>query len=206
VGHAIALWHKAGLSYLKCLSLMKNLRNNPKIYVGTYGMYNSGSLFGKWFDLSDYNDAEEFYKDCFEYHRNEFLPELMFQDWESIPVFLISECSLHEDIFRYFKAISEMDDQRAEAFELYCSNIISWPANGNDLDETLEGFNEAYQGYYGGAMKDAKTEFAYQYIEDIGLLAGVPQMLERYFDYEAFGRDMFLGDYTEYEGHIFLDM
>jgi antirestriction protein len=34
----------------------------------------------------------------------------------------------------------------------------------------------------------------------------VPELLERYFDYEAFGRDMFLGDYTEYEGHIFLDM
>ncbi|GLU51550.1 antirestriction protein [Dyadobacter frigoris] len=184
---------------------MKNLSNTPKIYVGTYGMYNSGSLFGKWFDLSDYANAEEFYKDCYEYHRNEFLPELMFQDWECIPGFLISECSLHEDTFVYFESVAEMDDQRVEAFELYCSNIISWPANGNDLDETLEGFNEVYQGYYGGAMKDPKTEFAYQYIEDIGLLEGVPQMLERYFDYEAFGRDMFLGDYTEYEGHIFLD-
>ncbi|MBE9465484.1 antirestriction protein ArdA [Dyadobacter subterraneus] len=185
---------------------MKNLRNIPKIYVGTYWMYNSGSLFGKWFVLSDYADAEELYKDCYEYHRNEFLPELMFQDWECIPGFLISKCSLHEDTFRYFETVSEMDDQRAEAFELYCSNIISWPANGNDLDETLEGFNEAYQGYYGGAMKDPKTEFAYQYIEDIGLLERVPQMLERYFDYEAFGRDMFLGDYSEYDGHIFLDM
>ncbi|MCF0059089.1 antirestriction protein ArdA [Dyadobacter sp. CY356] len=190
---------------------MKNQANNPKIYVGTYGMYNSGSLFGQWFDLSDYADAEQFYKDCYDYHRNEFLsdgcrPELMFQDWECIPGFLISECSLHEDTFRYFQAVSEMDVNSAEAFELYCSNIISWPANGNDLEETLEGFNEAYQGYYGGVMKDPKTEFAYQYIEDIGLLEGVPQMLERYFDYEAFGRDMFLGDYTEYEGHIFLDI
>ena len=185
---------------------MKNQRNNPKIYVGTYGMYNSGSLLGKWFDLSDYNDAEEFYKDCYEYHRNEFLPELMFQDWEYIPAFLISESSLHEDSFRYFEAVSEMDEDIAEAFELYCSNIISWPANGNDLDEMLEGFNEAYQGYYGGVMKDPKTEFAYQYIEDIGLLAGVPELLERYFDYEAFGRDMFLGDYSEFEGHIFLDI
>jgi len=185
---------------------MKNLRNTPKVYVGTYGKYNSGSLFGKWFDLSDYANAQEFYKDCYKYHRNEFLPELMFQDWEHIPSFLISECGLHEDTFRYFEAISEMDDQRAEAFELYCSNIISWPSKGNELDETLKGFNEAYQGYYGGAVKDPKTEFAYQYMEDIGLLSGVPQMLERYFDYEAFGRDMFLGDYSEYEGHIFLDM
>lgn len=88
-------------------------------------MYSSGSLFGNWFDLTDYNDAEEFFKDCFEYHRNEFLPELMFQDWEGIPDFLISECSLHEEAFRYFEAVSEMDNDRVEAFELYCSDIVS---------------------------------------------------------------------------------
>jgi antirestriction protein len=76
---------------------MKNLENTPKIYVGTYGQYNDGSLFGKWFDLLDYSDSKAFYKDCYEYHRNEFLPELMFQDWEYIPDFLIPECSLHED-------------------------------------------------------------------------------------------------------------
>ena len=190
---------------------MKNQRNNPKIYVGTYGMYNSGSLFGKWFDLTDYADAEEFYKDCYEYHRNEVLssgdrPELMFQDWENTPDFLISECSLHEDIFRYFETVSEMDNERAEAFQLYCSDIVSWPVNGNDLEETLEGFNEAYQGYYGGAMKDPKTEFTYQYVEDTGMLAGASELLERYFDYEAFGRDLFLEGYSQYDGHVFLDI
>ena len=115
----------------------------------------------------------------------------MFQDWENIPAFLICESSLHEDIFKYFEAVSEMDDDTAEAFELYCSNIASWPANGNDLEETLKGFNGAYQGYYAGVLKDPKTEFAYQYVEDTGMLAGVPELLERYFDYEAFGRDLF---------------
>jgi hypothetical protein len=37
----------AGLSYFKCFSPMENSQNTPKIYVGTYGMYNSRSLFGK---------------------------------------------------------------------------------------------------------------------------------------------------------------
>jgi antirestriction protein len=101
---------KAGLSYFKCLSLMKNSKNTPKIYVGTYVMYNSGSFFGKWFDLSDYSDAQEFYKDCYEYHWSESgssgsRPELMFQDWEYIPSFLISESSLHQGTFKYFEAV-----------------------------------------------------------------------------------------------------
>ena len=54
---------------------MKTLENAPKIYVGTYGQYNDGSLFGKWFDLSDYSESKAFYKDCYEYHRNEFLSD-----------------------------------------------------------------------------------------------------------------------------------
>jgi antirestriction protein len=85
-----------------------------------------------------------------------------------------------------------MDDDRAEAFEIYCSDIVSWPANGNDLKETLQSFEEACQGYCGGDFKDPKTEFIYQYVEDTGMLSGAPQILERYFDYEAFGRDFFL--------------
>ena len=189
---------------------MKNLENTPKIYVGTYGQYNDGSLFGKWFDLSDYSDCKEFYKDCYEYHRNEFLPELMFQDWEYIPDFLISECSLHEDTFKYFELTDEMGEERAEAFEIYCSSIVSWPSNGNDLEETLQGFEESYQGYYSGSMKDPKpaagaVEFTYQYIEETGMLINAPDILVRYFDYEAFARDLFLEGYSDYDGHVFAD-
>jgi len=129
-------------------------------------MYNSGSLFGKWFDLSDYADAADFYKDCYEYHRNEFLPELMLQDWENIPSFLISESSLHQDTLKYLEAPSDMDDQRSEAFEIYGSNFISWPGNENDLEETL---------------KDPNTEFTYQYVEDTGILSQAPASLKRYY-------------------------
>ncbi|MDQ6479988.1 antirestriction protein ArdA [Dyadobacter sp. LHD-138] len=183
---------------------MKISENTPKIYVGTYGMYNSGSLFGKWFDLSDYTDTEEFFKDCYEYHRNEFLPELMFQDWENIPDFLISESNLHEDAFKYFEIVSAMDDDTTEAFEIYCAQIVYWPSNGNDLDETLEGFEQSYQGYFGKG-NDPKKDFAYQFVEDTGLLAGAPDILERYFDYEAYGRDLFLEGYSAYEGYVFID-
>ena len=38
--------------------------SNVKVYVGTYGKYNNGSLFGAWLDLSNYSDKEEFYEAC----------------------------------------------------------------------------------------------------------------------------------------------
>jgi len=184
---------------------MKSSEKTPRIYVGTYGMYNSGSLFGTWFDLTNYDDAKEFYIDCYEYHRNEFDPELMFQDWENIPDFLISECSLDENAYDYFQALDEMDGDTADAFKVYCEQISSWPGNGKVLDEEVESFQESYRGYFGGSMKDAKIEYAYQYVEEIGMLADVPSVLERYFDYEAFARDLFLEGYTEVDGYVFAD-
>lgn len=75
-----------------------------------------------------------------------------------------------------------MDDETAEAFEIYCKRINYWPSNGCELDDQLEGFQESYQGFFGGSGKDAALEYTYQYVEDTGLLSGVPVTLERYFD------------------------
>ncbi len=30
----------------------------PAVYVGTYHQYNGGSIFGKWFDLTDFDDED----------------------------------------------------------------------------------------------------------------------------------------------------
>jgi len=184
---------------------MKSSENAPRIYVGTYGMYNNGSLFGKWFDLTDYADSKEFYQDCYEYHRNEFDPELMFQDWENIPDFLISECCLDDKAFEYFQALDEMDDDTAEAFKVYCEQISGWPGNGKTLDAQVESFQESYRGYFGGSVNDAKIEYAYQYVDETGMLANAPSVLERYFDYDAFARDLFLEGYTELDGYVYAD-
>ncbi|MGN7887488.1 antirestriction protein ArdA [Dyadobacter sp. 22481] len=137
---------------LKSLSIMKNLENAPRIYVGTYGQYNSGSLFGKWFDLTDYGNSKQFFEACYEYHRDEIdgdgcRPELMFRDWENIPDFLISECSLDENTFEYFDALGELDEKTAEAFGIYCDQINRWPQNSDEIQDQLESFRESYQGY-----------------------------------------------------------
>jgi antirestriction protein len=182
--------------------------NEFRIYVGTYAKYNDGSLFGKWMDLSDYDDLEEFYKACLKLHQDEEDPELMFQDWEYIPDFLISECSLHKGTFPYMEAISDMDEQQAEAFEIYCKHIVSWPDGGKEINEQLENFHESYQGYYGGPVKNPETaavavEFAYQYVEDTGMISEVSPTVQRYFDYDAFARDLFMDGYTQMGGHVF---
>ena len=46
--------------------------------------YNNGSIEGKWFDLSDFSDKDEFCEACKELHADEEAPEYMFQDWENM--------------------------------------------------------------------------------------------------------------------------
>ena len=73
--------------------------SEARVYVGTYGKYNNGSLFGAWLDLSDYSDKEDFYEACRELHKDEEDAEYMFQDWENVPENLIGESWISENFF-----------------------------------------------------------------------------------------------------------
>lgn len=70
---------------------MNSSITTPAVYVGTYHQYNCGSIFGKWFDLTDFDDEDAFYDACRTLHAGEEDPELMFQDWEGIPSPFASE-------------------------------------------------------------------------------------------------------------------
>lgn len=61
---------------------------------------------------------------------------------------------------------------------------------------------ECYRGFFGSSMKDAELEYAYQYVEETGLLSDVRCTLEKYFDY---ARELFSEGYSDNEGHIFAD-
>lgn len=86
-----------------------------RVYVGTYNKYNNGSLFGKWLDLSDYPDKDEFLEACRELHEDEQDPEFMFQDYENIPEALFSESWLSEKYFELQDAIEKLSETEQEA-------------------------------------------------------------------------------------------
>ena len=57
--------------------------------------------------------------------------------------------------------------------------------------------------HYCGEFEDDEA-FAYDYMESTGMLEEVPESLRRYFDFEAFGRDLDMsGDITSHNGHYF---
>ena len=54
----------------------------------------------------------------------------------------------------------------------------------------VESFREQYHGHY-----DSEVDYAYQLVDDTGMLKDVPENIAGYFNYDAFARDLFLGDY-----------
>lgn len=167
--------------------------SEARVYVGTYAKYNDGSIFGEWLTLSEYADKEEFYDACRELHDDEEDPEFMFQDYENIPNDLIGECWISDSIFEVLEALEDMDETRKEAFLIWCDNGHR-KLSESDIDNLISDFDDDYIGEY----KD-EEDFAYEQVEQMDL----PEFAKTYFDYEAYARDLFSGDYWSDSGYVF---
>ncbi len=143
--------------------------------------------FGKWFDLTDFDDEDEFYDACRALHAAEDDPEFMFQDWEGIPSQFASESSVKWAFIEAFR--QAQDEGRAAAF-------VAWAEYTGECD--YDAFDDAYCG-----EAESEEDFAYGFVEDHGLLNEVPESLRVYFDYEAYARDLFSSGYVFHEGYVF---
>lgn len=154
-----------------------------QIYVGTYAKYNDGSLFGEWFDLSDYSDKDEFIDACLKLHADEEDPELMFQDWEGVPATYISESDIDADFWDIIN--SRVDIDALLAF-IDCTG-----------DKDIENFENAYEGEW-----ESEEDFA-QYLFDEQYTGTIPNEVLYYIDYGAYARDLFSSDYVYSDGYVF---
>lgn len=90
----------------------------PRLYVGTYAKYNSGSLQGAWMSLEGH-DKESFYAACAELHKDEADPEYMFQDFEGFPREFYGESGCAAELWDWLA----LDEQDRELLARYCDAI-----------------------------------------------------------------------------------
>ena len=155
---------------------------NPSIYCGTYGKF-SGEKYicGLWIDLTTFNDYDDFIEFCQAIHADEEDPELMAQDYEGFPRQWYNEGFMSEDDFDHILEYSDMCDKHGqEAVDDYM-----------EFHDELDNFEEAYCGEW-----DSEEDFARHIISECYNLEREMGDLARYFDYEAFGRDLFMYDYS----------
>lgn len=99
---------------------------NPKVYVGTYGKYNSGSIAGGWISLADCENYNAFLSKCKELHKNESEPEFMIQDSVDFPDGLSCMEWLSEEDFNDIKAALKNDgpDLRIVEYSEKCFAVV----------------------------------------------------------------------------------
>lgn len=87
---------------------------------------------------------------------------------------------------------AERSHLEPEIIAAYCDNCGEWDA------DAVTNAEDCYSGTY-----DTPAEFAEDLAEQTCLLESVPENLRYYFDFEAFARDLLIGDYFEADGHYF---
>lgn len=154
-----------------------------KIYVGTYAKYNAGSIAGAWLDLDDYTDAAAFLKACYQLHKDESDPELMFQDYEGFPASYYSESCIKSELWDWL----ELDEEDQSILAAY-QNAID--ANG-DIDDARDAFH---------GIHESAEDFAASIFEETGELDKVPQSLRYHIDWEGVARDLGYEGWTFHRG------
>lgn len=155
-----------------------------RLYVGTYAKYNAGNLAGKWLDLEDYADRDDFLTACAELHKNEADPELMFQDFEGFPRRWYAESSAPPaELWEWL----ELSDDDKDLLAVYLEHV--------NQDGTMEEAREAFRG---------KGRNRAECIEDLytetGQISDLPAWAQNHIDWDSIARD-FSHDGTTFVDH-----
>ena len=154
------------------------------IFITNLGKYTEGTLQGEWVNLpATETELEEVYKRI---GINEEYEEMFITDYETdIDGLSVGEYDSISDLNELAETWESMEEYEREIVEAMISE-------GYDLEEALEKKDNCMIYYDCYDMEDVARE----YVEETGLLHNVPEILQNYFDFEAYGRDM------SYEGHF----
>jgi antirestriction protein len=162
-----------------------------RVYVSTYKSYNDGNLNGRWMDIDNFSDYDEFIEACRELFEDEEDPEeieLMFQDKDSeLPEWAYSENEIDSRLWDYI----DLDEDDKLKFN-YLVEYLSY-----DIDEAFDNYQDVI--FYDGMTLTAVAEE----LVDEGLFGEVSDNLKWYLDYEAIARDLERDGYTETSDGVF---
>ena len=168
-----------------------------RVYITNLGKYNEGKLVGEWVELpvseTELNEVFKRIGISDEPDNNgNYYEEYFITDFETDMPFEIGEYenidSLNENV-EAWEMLSDYEKDIATAYVIY---------NGAscDLEEAIEHCNDGsiYYNCYN------EEDVAMVYVEECGILSNVPDILKNYFDYKAYGRDLFIeGKFVEIE-------
>lgn len=144
--------------------------------------YNEGFLRYKWVDLGKVYDLEDIQEIISNYLKErtdetgELHEEWFIADYEDFPN--LGEYPGLEKVMEVAELVENYDWKVVQAFIEY------------EGIEYIENFEEKYRGIY-----ESEKDFAYEDIQSHYNLEKMMGDLSIYFDYEAYGRDLFINDF-----------
>lgn len=149
----------------------------PRIYRACLACYNSGNLVGEWLDASD-TDAITAWEEAHQTKTGH--EEFAIHDYDSMVD--LGEYPSLDDVAEWAAVVEEHGHDVVNAFVSMVGSDYAKP----------DDFADAYRGTWKN-----EEDFAEQLADVLGLFADVQSdsPLRMYFDYEAFARDLFMGDY-----------
>ncbi len=192
------------------------MESTIRIYVACLASYNNGMLHGRWIDADQRED--EIQEEVNAMLQSSPYPNVEVtcpncdgdEAYGSLPGDVCDTCKGHGKVpsaeewaihnFEGFEgikleeytplatvaALATLIESDGEAFAAWYNN------ESRDSSDDVDTLRDAFQEAYRGTFRDVEA-YAYDYIESTGSLNGVPEFVSRYFDYEAFARDMELG-------------
>lgn len=156
-------------------------------YVTNLGLYNEGHLVGDWLSLPcdpeeiretlhkigcDQLGYEEYFIADYEEDGCLFSPSEYFGEYERL-----------EDLNDIATSLADLEDDQLQHLTAYLETS-SW-----DIKEALEQYEDTI--FYPDM---SLLDVAYMIVDDC---YDLPEIAQRYFDYEAFARDLSFGNYVE---------
>lgn len=152
----------------------------PRVWVSSFGAYNAGFLIGEWVDASEavevtakqlfegspyrWTDDEELH--CFDV-------ENMLTDREMSPAEATAQAELLESVAEH----------QRPAFRAWVASGCH--VEGGDGLPSVSDFDERYCGEW-----DSFDDYASNYADDTGLLAGTPDEIRRHFDWKSWTSEL----------------
>jgi antirestriction protein len=152
--------------------------DSPRVWRACLACYNEGSLVGAWIDAADVDAIYEFDKAHETATGHE---EFAIHDYDGMPS--LGEYPNLDDVRKIAEAVEQYGYAVVKAF-------VDWLGVGD-----IEKIRDAYRGEFNN-----EEDFAAEFAEEIGLFDGCSETLRMYFDFEAYARDLFMGDY--YSAHV----
>lgn len=152
--------------------------NTPAIYAANLSAYNEGRLVGEWIKLERRITGDEIRERIQAMLDRTGGEEYAIHDYDNFP----SDLGEWPDL----DTVAEV----AEAIHEHGYDLVKGYVDCFDADQ-LDQLSERYNGTF-----SSEEDFAYDLVRDIYDLEKMMGNLANYFDYEAFARDLFMGDYV----------